>query len=138
MNPLVHELFQKTRFLTKQINKTLEKYGLFASQWSVLYCIDRHEEMTLTEIWKYLNVEAPTITRTVNRLEQLGWVQTSAGLDRREKIVRLSDKAIVELPKIKDAIAAFEKNAVLHLTEEEQALLMKLLRKINTEGSISF
>ena len=42
---------------------------------SLLY--PKHKEMTLTQIWKYLNVEAPTITRTVNRLAELGWIEIS-------------------------------------------------------------
>ena len=77
MNPLFHEIFQKTRLLSKELNLVLKEYDLFASQWTVLYCVHQHEEMILTNIWRYLNVEAPTITRTVSRLEELGWLKTS-------------------------------------------------------------
>ncbi len=31
--------------------------------------------MTQKEIWSYLNVEAPTVTRTIKRLEENGWIQ---------------------------------------------------------------
>ncbi|UZM96996.1 MarR family transcriptional regulator [Lysinibacillus sp. MHQ-1] len=41
--------------------------------------------MTLTQIWKYLNVEAPSITRAITRLETLGWVERLDGEDKREK-----------------------------------------------------
>ncbi len=36
MNPLFHEVFQKTRLLSKELNQVLKEYDLFASQWTVL------------------------------------------------------------------------------------------------------
>ena len=130
MNLLIHELFQKSRFLTQEVNHTLKGFNLFASQWSVLYCIQRHNEMTLTQIWKYLNVEAPTITRTVNRLAELGWIEICSGKDRREKVVKLSNQALQHFPAIKAAMSEFEDQMVAGLSEEEEVLLFKLLQKI--------
>ena len=130
MNPLIHELFQKSRFLTQEANNTLKKHNLFASQWSVLSCIHRHKEMTMTQIWKYLNVEAPTITRTVNRLAELGWVEIGPGKDRREKIVKLSEQAIQQYNIIQESITEFEERMVINLTDEEKAQLLELLQKI--------
>ncbi|GGA44946.1 MULTISPECIES: MarR family winged helix-turn-helix transcriptional regulator [Psychrobacillus] len=130
MNPLFHELFQKTRFLTNEINVTLKKHNLYASQWTVLYTIQKHGEMSLTQIWKYLNVEAPTITRTVYRLVELGWIDIRPGKDRREKIVRLSEKASQDFSAIKESILEFEDRMVEGLTKEEETILIELLRKI--------
>ena len=132
-NPLIHELFQKTRFLSYESNKTLKDYSLYSSQWSVLNCVYKHTEMTLTQIWKYLNVEAPTITRTVNRLATLGWLDIKTGKDRREKIVRLSTKALQEFPAIESSMNAFENEMLSALSKEEQELFMGLLKKINKE-----
>ncbi|WP_313431275.1 MarR family winged helix-turn-helix transcriptional regulator [Siminovitchia terrae] len=134
MNPVIHEIFQKTRLLTKELNTTLKKHDLFASQWTVLYCVYQYGEMTLTDIWKYLNVEAPTITRTVKRLEELGWLKTYVGKDRREKMVRLAEEAETRLPNIKDSIERFEERTVEKLTKEEQTVLMELLKKLDLEG----
>lgn len=130
MNPLFHELFQKTRFLTNEVNIALKKHNLYASQWSVLYCIQKHGEMSLTQIWKYLNVEAPTITRTVYRLVELGWIDIRPGKDRREKIVRLSEKASKDFLTIKDSILEFENRMVSNLTKEEETALIEILKKI--------
>ncbi len=134
MNPVIHEIFQKTRLLTKELNTTLKKHDLFASQWTVLYCVYQYGEMTLTDICKYLNVEAPTITRTVKRLEELGWLKTCAGKDRREKMVRLAEEAETRLPHIKDSIEQFEERTMEKLTKEEQTMLMELLKKLDMEG----
>lgn len=134
MNPVIHEIFQRTRLLSKQLNNVLKDHDLFASQWTVLYCVHQHGEMTLTSIWKYLNVEAPTITRTVKRLEELGWLKTDSGKDRREKMVRLSEYAETRLPDIKVSIERFEQRSMENLTGEEQTLLMELLKKLDVEG----
>ena len=136
MNPLFHEVFQKTRQLSKELNLVLKEYDLFAAQWTVLYCIHRHDEMTMTHIWKYLNVEAPTITRTVNRLEELGWLAVQAGQDRREKIVRLTAEATAKFPAIEASVIQFENRFLQGLSDEEQALLMALLRKLDKEGEV--
>lgn len=86
--------------------------------------------MTLTQIWKYLNVEAPTITRTVNRLEEMGWLVTREGKDRREKYVSLTENAILQLSDIKKTIIRFEEQSLRGLSGEEEKLLMELLKKI--------
>ena len=85
--------------------------------------------MTLTQIWKYLNVEAPSITRAITRLESLGWVQRLDGEDKREKIVTLSAQAEERLPAITATILAFEEEMVGSLTAEEQQQFLKLLEK---------
>ncbi|WP_438318019.1 MarR family winged helix-turn-helix transcriptional regulator [Sporosarcina sp. FA9] len=130
MNPLIHELLQKSRLISKEVNEVLKEHNLFSSQWSVLYCIHQHKEMTLTEIWKYLNVEAPTITRTVNRLIKLGWLTTVEGKDRREKIVRLSEIALSTFPTIESSVIEFEKNLLSEITQEEQVIFRAALTKI--------
>ena len=135
MNPLFHEVFQKTRLLSKELNLVLKDYDLFATQWSVLYCVHQHEEMTLTNIWRYLNVEAPTVTRTVNRLVELGWLTMCVGKDRREKIVRLSEKAVAKFPVIETSIIQFENKLLKNLSAEEQTMLIGLLKKLEQERS---
>ncbi|MGN7388391.1 MarR family winged helix-turn-helix transcriptional regulator [Sporosarcina sp. SAFN-015] len=130
LNPLIHELFQRSRLLSKELNIALKEHGLFAAQWSVIYSVYQHGEMTLTQIWKYLNVEAPTITRTVNRLEEMGWLVTREGKDRREKYVSLTENAILQLSDIKKTIIRFEEQSLRGLSGEEEKLLMELLKKI--------
>ncbi|WP_153732835.1 MarR family winged helix-turn-helix transcriptional regulator [Sporosarcina obsidiansis] len=138
MNPLFHVLFQKTRFISKDLNVVLKEYGLFATQWTVLYCVRHWEEVSLTDIWQYLHVEAPTITRTVNRMEELGWLQTMPGKDRREKIVRLTEKAEKEFPAIEQSIIEFEQEFLTQLSKEEQETLLALLQKLDKKEGNRF
>lgn len=130
MNPLFHILFQQNRYLVNQLNAVLKKHGLFNAQWTLLFLLNQNGPMTLTAIWKYLNVEAPTVTRTVTRLETLGWVERRQGSDKREKIIALSDFAKEQFPAVEASVLTFEQQMIENLTDEEQQLLIDLLQKM--------
>lgn len=130
MNPLIHLFFQSNRYLVNQLNEVLKPHGLFSSQWTILFLLHENGPMSLTSIWKYLNVEAPTVTRTVTRLETLGWVERIPGTDRREKTIMLTNKANEEFPKIEASIGKFEQIMTENLSYEEQKLLTNLLKKM--------
>lgn len=130
MNPLFHMLFQNNRQLVNRLNETLGKHELFHSQWTILYLLHLNGPMTLTAIWKYLNVEAPTVTRTVARLEKLGWVVREQGADKREKIVHLTNFALERFPAIEKSVLSFEVEMTSNLEEEEQQQLIYLLQKM--------
>lgn len=129
---VIHELYQTTRFLSKVINERLQDHGLFQSQWSILFCIKEFGPMSQTDIWKYLNVEAPTVTRTINKLEKNGWVIRQKGEDQREKIIILTQKAFNELPKIEADIQAFEENLLKDIPTSEREQLVALLKKVGS------
>ena len=130
MNQLFHMFFQQNRYLVNKLNDVLKPYGLFSSQWTVLYLLHQNGPMSLTAIWKYLNVEAPTVTRTVNRLESLGWVERLYALDKREKMIFLTKKGLEQFPPIEEAVRSFEQDIEKRLSQEDQELLMGILKKI--------
>lgn len=130
MNPLFHMFFQHNRYLVNCLNDALQEHELFNSQWTILFLLHENGPMTLTSIWKYLSVEAPTVTRTVARLEKLGWVTREQGTDKREKIVHLTEQAKARFPKVEASIIAYEKEMIKNLTDDEQQQLMNLLDKM--------
>lgn len=134
MNPLLHEMFQTVRVLSKELNEELKKYDLFHSQWSILFCIQNNGPMAISAISKYFNVEAPTISRTVTRLEQLHLVERQEGEDKREKIVHLTEHARLELNEISDSVVRFEEGVINRISREEQEVLRTILLKLKIEG----
>ncbi|GEK33036.1 MarR family winged helix-turn-helix transcriptional regulator [Kurthia sibirica] len=130
MNLFFHNLLQKTREFTTGANHVLKKHDLFSAQWSVLFTIEKHGVMTLTEIWKYLNVEAPTTTRTVNRLVDRGLLQHEPGEDRRLKRVSLTQAGKDKYDEVKKEIEQYENNFAKGLTKEEVAQFELLLQKL--------
>ncbi|MCH7321378.1 MarR family transcriptional regulator [Solibacillus sp. MA9] len=130
MNPLFHMFFQKNRQLVNHLNEALKEHGLFHSQWSILFLLHKNGPMSLTEIWKYLNVEAPTITRTATRLQTLGWIVRVEGADKREKIIALSDFAKEQFPHVEASVLAFEAKITQQLSQQEELQLIELLKKL--------
>ncbi|SFE62421.1 MarR family winged helix-turn-helix transcriptional regulator [Alteribacillus iranensis] len=129
---LFHALNQKVRQLKKELDDKLQVHDLYYAQWTILYTLSRKGSITQTELWKYLQVEAPTITRTLTRMEEKGWIVRTPGRDKRERLVALTEEALAKLPRIKETIDDTEQQFVTSLSEEEQQKLYHLLEKLGT------
>ena len=130
---LFHTLNQKVRLFSKELNEQLQEYGLYTAQWSILYILTQNGPMTQTDIWQYLKVEAPTITRTLVRMEASGWINRRHGKDKRERIVELTDMAKETFPLIRKSIQSMEQHYLSQLTELEQQQLLFLLEKLGSK-----
>lgn len=131
---LFHTLNQRVRFLTKEMNERLNDHGLYNSQWSIIFCLERFGPMTQTAIWHYLNVEAPTVTRTLSRMEQSGWIVRKQGNDKRERIIELTAAAKQKFVEIEQTVSDLEQEMVKSLSPNEQEQLQKLLQKLGSKG----
>lgn len=127
---LLHLLNQRKRLFEKQMNHLLKKHNLFTSQWAILFCIHRFGPISQTNIWRYLNVEAPTVTRTLAKMEQNGWIKRQSGNDKREWIIEFTEEAKQKLPVIKQTVEELEDELLLNFTQEEKKQLYNLLNKI--------
>lgn len=125
-----YELFRISHYLTNGLNNVLKTFGLYSAQFQILLCLDENGDMKLTQLKKYMNVQTPTITRTVKRLIELGWVTSIPGEDHREKIIHLTDQAMKELPDIKKAVKLFELGIMNRLSKDELVQLPSLLQKL--------
>src|SRR5690625_5791444 len=76
-----HTFNQRARLFSKSLKVHLIEHGLYSSQWFILFCLYHFGTMTQTEIWKYLKVEAPTVTRSLTKMEKNGWVIRKHGED---------------------------------------------------------
>lgn len=128
-NLLFHEIHQKSRLAIKEVNEVLKEYGLYNAQWSVLFCLKQFGPMTQTEIWQYLNVEAPTVTRTLSKLEESGWAERVEGTDKRQRIVCLTPKAEAKVAEIEDRVTRLETDMLSDLSPAQQKQLQDLLKK---------
>lgn len=129
-NLLFHEIHQKSRLAIKEVNEVLKEYELYSAQWSILFCLKQFGPMTQKEIWQYLNVEAPTVTRTISKLEESGWAERKEGTDKRQRIVCLTAKAESRVAEIEERVTMLEDDMLSDLSQVEQQQLMDLLKKI--------
>ncbi|WP_026571479.1 MarR family winged helix-turn-helix transcriptional regulator [Sediminibacillus terrae] len=129
----IHLLKQKVRYLNKHMDERLREYGLYHSQWSILFCLYHNGPMTLTAIWQYLHVEAPTVTRTIKRLESKEWVNRRQGQDKREKIIGIAENAFDKVVEVAEMMEVFEDEMLNGLSKEQQNELLQLLQLVGNK-----
>ncbi|MGG3640477.1 MarR family winged helix-turn-helix transcriptional regulator [Bacillus gobiensis] len=132
---LFHMFNQAARSISKKTNEQLEEYGLYGSQWTILYCLHKFGPMTQKEIWTYLHVEAPTVTRTIKRLEEKGWIYRTLGNDKREKVVALTEEAVNKYHDIQLKLKEFEDHTLSCFSEQEKEQMYQFILKFTKQGS---
>lgn len=130
---IFHLLFQRTREVSKGMNEVLQDHELYMAQWSILFFLHKYGETSQSEISSYLNVEAPTVTRTLVRIEKSGWVSRKEGTDKRERIVYLTEEAKEKFPLVVRDVEKIERQWFAHFSVEEKEQLYQLLMKLENK-----
>lgn len=126
---LFHTLQQLSRSLTKQLNEAIKPFGLYSAQWAVIFVLKSKGTLTQRELCEYLSVEAPPMTRTIQRLMKQGYVSQSQGTDRREKHIQLTDDALKQYPIWEKSVNAFHQSLLRGLSLTDQQELFHLLQR---------
>ncbi|MFS0672149.1 MarR family winged helix-turn-helix transcriptional regulator [Ornithinibacillus sp. 179-J 7C1 HS] len=127
---LIHLLNQQVRYINKNLNERIQDHDLYNAQWSILYFLHENGAKTQTEITNYFHVNAPTITRTVKRMEENGWINRVVGQDRRHQYIELSHDAKEKYKEIEKVVSEHEEEMLSNLSREEKELLLSLLQKL--------
>ena len=125
-----HTVSQTARKFSKRFNERVSPTGLYSAQWAVIFKLNQTGSCTQTELCHYLNVESPTMTRTLKRMELMGWIIRTEGTDRREKLISLSETAIAMIPSWQEEVDSFEKKTLQDIGEEELQLAFHVLQKV--------
>jgi MarR family transcriptional regulator, transcriptional regulator for hemolysin len=127
-HPLFHSIHQLSRLLQKHLNVELEPFGLYNAQWAVLYVLKENGTLTQKELCEYLAVEAPPMTRTIQRLSKQGYVEQQTGQDKRKKHIKLTKKALSEFPQWEKAVKEANQKLLNSFPESfQQEELLKML-----------
>ncbi|MED4018943.1 MarR family transcriptional regulator [Sutcliffiella cohnii] len=132
---LFHKIHQLSRKVIKDNNQILQPFSIYSGQWTVLYVLKTQGTQTISELSDYLSVEAPPMTRMIQRLEKQGYVVRTTGEDKRVKRIQLTEKALLEYPKWEEAIAKRNEEIMSNLSSKEEllTLLNEMLEQINTK-----
>jgi MarR family transcriptional regulator, transcriptional regulator for hemolysin len=115
------------RLLSKRLNEMIAHTGLTNSQWPIIVRLLLHAELTQAELCEQLSIEASTVSKTLQRMEQMGWIQRQDGTDKREKKVRITEKASQYLPAWFDETYALEKMALKGIPAEDITVFDRVL-----------
>ena len=109
----------------------LLKTGLYAGQEKIIELLAVHDAMTPGAIARELGVRPPTITKTIGRLEEQGFVaRSTSDSDGRQVTVRLTEDGSAILDAMKKALRKAEKQALKGLKKKERKQLEKILWRI--------
>lgn len=130
MNLYGHKVNQLARNFTKKLNEKISPLGLYSSQWGIILYLYEKKQCTQIELSQYLGVEAPTITRTLTRMEEMGWVIRSEGKDKRERLIKLTEKAYEMFPKWHETAQNIEVEAIKNIDKDELEIFNNILEKM--------
>jgi MarR family transcriptional regulator, transcriptional regulator for hemolysin len=118
------------RPLITRMNELMSTYELSYSLWQVIFYIKNNGPSTLIDIANNYNVEKPTITRRVHRLEELQMVKQIPGMDRREKVIQLTEAGEGIYQACRKKITALENSVMAGIANDEQMITFQTLPKI--------
>ena len=124
---LFHGVHQLSRELSKHLNEALEPFGLYSAQWAVLFVLKEKGTLTQSDLCQYLAVEAPPMTRTIQRLLKQEYIVQKQGEDKRKKFIHLSTKALEEFPKWEAAVNKANQSLLTSFPENSQEELQRLV-----------
>ncbi len=124
----LHEIF------SKKLNDNLSNYQLNIGEFNVLAALRRekaHFQLTPGQLQNVILVSSGGLSNRINRLEERGLIFRRADPDdRRGVIVQLTQAGLKLIDAVTPTHLALECQFAQALTEEEQALLANLLKKM--------
>lgn len=100
------------------------------AQWTILFYLYENNSATLVELSNYQSVEKPTITRTIQQLEALGYVEQMTSQDKREKRMQLTELGTETYLKVRIAVDKFEEEIVQNLSGKELEEAIQIMSSI--------
>ncbi len=125
-----HQNLQFARLFTKKLNEQLIAIGLYQSQWTIVYYLIQSGPSTLVEISQYLNVEKPTVSRTVDRLEKAGIIEKIPSKDKRERRIQLTDKGNQVYYEAIAVVEAFEQKLIEEISQADMETTCRTIQHI--------
>jgi len=125
-----HKVNQLARMFMKRFNEELDNSGLYSAQWAFVLRLYEQGSSTQKELSEYLTIEPPTVTRTLARMEEAGWVIKEEGIDRRERKVRLSPVAYSKFATWQQASNKLEMTALTNIDKSELAIFTRVLQQM--------
>jgi len=115
----------------KSLRNNLKPYGLFKGQPKVLGYLRQHDHASKKDIADRFNIAMPTVTKTIERLENNGFVKTvSDEHDKRKKRVSLTAKGMQVEEELITFKKAYADQVFKNISEEDLEHFEKVLLQI--------
>lgn len=128
------EFFNQYRLMYRpfinQVNVLLEQYQLYSSQWAILRLLKDKGPHTFVDIANFMYIEKPSVTRLVHKLVELGYVETVAGRDKREKLVQLTVNGEEIVHEIQAQLKPFFEQALAGVSKQDIEIATQVVANI--------
>ena len=112
---IIELFFFSYRDFTSGPDKVLEKLNFGRAHHRVIYFVGKKNNITIKELLKVLKITKQSLSRVLNQLVKEGFVLVSTGIDKRTKILTLTNKGLtlenklsdIQINKIKKVIKNF-------------------------------
>ncbi len=117
--------------LKKSFARHLGPLGLKAVEFSILVLVASNPEANQKQIGQALDVSAPNMAITLDRMVERGWVErVRSTRDRRAMLIHLTTAGRELVQRAEKIAATMEHGALRMLSSAERALLVELLLKV--------
>jgi DNA-binding MarR family transcriptional regulator len=118
--------------LKKSFQRHLGPLKLKAVEFSILVLVDTNPEVNQKQLGLALDVSAPNLAVTLDRMVQQGWVRRERSeRDRRAQLIRLTPAGQALVTRARKIGLTMEQEALKVLSPAEQALLIELLHRVS-------
>ncbi len=126
--PMSHAVFRVARLHKMMAGQLLRGIGLYPAQELVMMRLWTAGPQRHVDLVRMLESEAPTMTRTIQRLEKTGLVRTTrSSEDRRAIIVEATDESLSLRKAVEDAWRELEARTVGAWDEGRRAEILEAL-----------
>lgn len=128
---IAFEVAQVARHFRTLTSRSLTDFGLYGGQEGVMLALGETDGLTAGAIAAQLGVKAPTMTRTITRMEAQGFVTRKGDDDGRLTTVWLTDTGRKALGGIQTASNAVYETAFSGMEEKQKRRLLDLLTQLD-------
>lgn len=112
-------------------DENLKIHNLTFQQSKIIGFLAFKNQASQKDIENFLKVSHPTVVGIIARMEQNGFLTTGvASTDKRNKIVKLTEKALTKWNELKCSIDQNERNILKGLTEQQKLDFVKTLEVV--------
>jgi MarR family transcriptional regulator for hemolysin len=139
MTKSLNEKFAESMFLVThawrtELDRRLRPLGFSHSRWLLLLQLSRNDGCTHTELAQSMGIEAATLVKLVDHMEQEGLLKRCASeTDRRVKHLRLSESGIAVVGNIRVYIADLRKELLSGLSQTEINTALNVFNNISSK-----
>jgi len=128
-------LMNLSKQMKYQLNQSLIQKGVTVQQWAVIQHLSHGEKQTATELSLALDMDKPTISGIIQRLEKKEIIEKNKSPnDSRSYLLSLTKLGVSKLKECQQLSDQILEDYLAVLTSEEQDALNLLLSKIDQEN----